>query len=50
MMERRAAGIPNFEPSAANRMSHAIATAIAPPMQKPKIIATVGLGHSRIVE
>src|SRR5262249_62157533 len=50
VMERRGAGMPNFEPSAAKRMSHAIAAAIAPPMQKPKIIATVGLGHSRIVE
>ena len=46
-MLSRAAGIPNFEPSAAKRRSHAIASPIAPPMQKPWIIAIVGLGHSR---
>ena len=39
--------MPNFEPSAAKRRSHAMAIAIAPPMQYPNTIATVGLGHSR---
>src|SRR5881628_2686442 len=48
MMPSRAAGMPNFDPSAAKRRSQAMATAIAPPMQKPKIIATVGLAHSRM--
>ena len=33
MMDSRAAGMPNFEPSAAKRRSQAMASAIAPPMQ-----------------
>jgi hypothetical protein len=49
MIDSRAAGMPNFEPVAAKRKSHAIAMAIAPPMQSPKIMATVGFGHSRTV-
>ena len=50
MMLSRAAGMPNLEPAAPNRRSAAIARAIAPPMQKPNTIATVGLGQRRIAE
>src|SRR5262245_13541627 len=48
MMLSLAAGMPNFEPCAAKRRSHAIATAIAPPMQKPNTMATVGFGQTRM--
>ena len=48
MMLSRAAGMPNLEPPAAKRRSQAMASAIAPPMQKPKTMATVGLGQSLI--
>src|SRR5262245_7648053 len=48
MMLRRAAGMPNLEPPAAKRRSQAIAMAIAPPIQNPKIMATVGFGQTRM--
>jgi len=44
-MLSRAAGIPKRAPSAAKRRSHAMATAMAPPMQNPNTMATVGFGE-----
>jgi len=39
-----AAGMPNWLPSAAMRMSQDIAMPRPPPMQKPRISAITGLG------